>query len=340
MNNLIKKLFDSPLDIIGDVHGEIDALKTLMQALGYDDKGNHPEQRKLIFVGDLCDRGIDSIAVIRLVKEMMDLGNAQCVLGNHELNILNSLKRSGNGWFFGSPHQDDNSHISMRTKKATEEDRVFIYEFLSQLPLALESTHLRVVHACWDDHAINELRKLKHSSVKNIDSDYKSEIRKGLISTGITALAEQERKQHNLKDETVVPPMLNNLAIQKMSEQMKNPISIITSGTEAIAEYPFFANGEWRLLNRTPWWDHYNDDIPVVIGHYWRNFNDCKKGLFADIAPNHWFGKKKNVFCIDFSVGKRYLDRVKEADFSSQLATIRLPENILIFENGTYHNLS
>lgn len=58
MNKFIAKLFNGPLDIIGDVHGEIDALKNLIRVLGYDEKGNHPEQRKLIFVGDICDRGI------------------------------------------------------------------------------------------------------------------------------------------------------------------------------------------------------------------------------------------------------------------------------------------
>jgi len=41
---IIQPLFDGSLDIVGDVHGEIEALRSLMQHLGYDDDGNHPER--------------------------------------------------------------------------------------------------------------------------------------------------------------------------------------------------------------------------------------------------------------------------------------------------------
>ena len=56
------------------------ALQQLLEVLGYDLQGRHSEQRKLIFVGDLCDRGPDSIAVIRQVKTLIENGNAQCIL--------------------------------------------------------------------------------------------------------------------------------------------------------------------------------------------------------------------------------------------------------------------
>ena len=115
MKNLfIQRIYDAPIDIIGDIHGEIDALQNLIQILGYDRDGNHNENRKLIFVGDLCDRGLDSVAVIKLVKHLVDNGNAQCVLGNHELNILIHSKREGNGWFFGSPHEDDDKKFKSK----------------------------------------------------------------------------------------------------------------------------------------------------------------------------------------------------------------------------------
>ena len=97
VNSFVQTLFDAPLDIVGDIHGEIDALNRLLNVLGYDAQGYHPEQRKLIFVGDLCDRGVDSFAVIQYVKTLIEYGNAQCVLGNHELNLLIDAKR---GWCF------------------------------------------------------------------------------------------------------------------------------------------------------------------------------------------------------------------------------------------------
>ena len=53
---LVDKLFSGPIDIIGDVHGEIGALLSLLDLLGYDGQGNHAEGRRLVFLGDLGDR--------------------------------------------------------------------------------------------------------------------------------------------------------------------------------------------------------------------------------------------------------------------------------------------
>lgn len=45
--SLIQPLPPGPLDIVGDIHGEYDALCSLMGHLGYDQQGNHPEGRRL-----------------------------------------------------------------------------------------------------------------------------------------------------------------------------------------------------------------------------------------------------------------------------------------------------
>ena len=66
---LVRTLFEGDLDIVGDVHGEIGALESLLGELGYDSSGHHPDGRRLVFVGDLTDRGPDCPAVVRLVAE-------------------------------------------------------------------------------------------------------------------------------------------------------------------------------------------------------------------------------------------------------------------------------
>lgn len=86
--SLKEALFPSPLDIVGDVHGEIGALQNLLSELGYSESGEHAEGRHLVFIGNLIDRGPDSPAVLRLVKTLVDNWRANCVLGNHELNLL------------------------------------------------------------------------------------------------------------------------------------------------------------------------------------------------------------------------------------------------------------
>ena len=333
----IQTLFDGQLDIIGDIHGEIDALNALLAQLGYDVEGEHPQARKLIFVGDLCDRGPNSLAVIKKVKQLMDAGHAQCVLGNHELNLLIDAQREGNGWFYGSPHEDD--HKAFQSIAASVEDREWILEFLQSLPLALDSSRLRVVHACWNNDAIQKLRELSTDSVAAAYQYYVQKIQQMGEQHGIVneAKIEQQKYIHLLKNPEQAPPYLKALAQQDLMEQMENPIKLMTSGAEKLVDTLFYVGGKWRFIDRLAWWDEYKDQIPVVIGHYWRNFKSVeeKTGLFKQIEPLAWFGRHKNVFCVDYSVGKRYQDRQKMQPFSNQIGALRFPEMQLMLEDGT-----
>ncbi len=104
---LVQTLPPGPLDIVGDIHGEIDALKNLLANLGYDLDGSSAGNRKLVFVGDFCDRGPDSPGVIKLVEKLVSSGNAFAILGNHEVNLLTSDAKDGSGWFFDSRYASD-----------------------------------------------------------------------------------------------------------------------------------------------------------------------------------------------------------------------------------------
>lgn len=72
------------IDVIGDVHGCLDALRRLCGALGYDDDFHHLEGRTLAFVGDLIDRGPDSVGVLRVAVALHAEGRAVFALGNHD----------------------------------------------------------------------------------------------------------------------------------------------------------------------------------------------------------------------------------------------------------------
>ncbi|WP_028066365.1 polynucleotide kinase-phosphatase [Solirubrobacter soli] len=76
-----------PFDIIGDVHGCFDELVSLLASLGYVD-GVHPQGRRLVFVGDLVDRGPGVVDVLRLV---MGLDDAIVVPGNHDAKLVRKL---------------------------------------------------------------------------------------------------------------------------------------------------------------------------------------------------------------------------------------------------------
>ncbi|HEV2199983.1 MAG TPA: polynucleotide kinase-phosphatase [Bryobacteraceae bacterium] len=88
-----------PFDIVGDVHGCFDEMTELLTQLGYEvveDSGDYrvtpPEGRKVIFVGDLVDRGPKIPAVLRLAISMVEAGQALCVPGNHDMKLLRKLR--------------------------------------------------------------------------------------------------------------------------------------------------------------------------------------------------------------------------------------------------------
>ena len=89
-------------DIIGDVHGCADELIALMQRLGYRidwPEANAgasagglphvtpPAGRRIIFVGDLVDRGPRSADVLRIVLAMFRAGSTLLVPGNHDMKF-------------------------------------------------------------------------------------------------------------------------------------------------------------------------------------------------------------------------------------------------------------
>ena len=65
---------------IGDVQGCHQQLKQLIKQL--------PKKSKIICVGDLVNRGPDSLGVLRTLKSLQEAGQAECILGNHDLHLL------------------------------------------------------------------------------------------------------------------------------------------------------------------------------------------------------------------------------------------------------------
>lgn len=309
---LVRPLFDGPLDILGDVHGEIDALLALLGRLGYSSAGVHPEGRRLVFVGDLVDRGPDSPATLETVCRLVESERAQCVLGNHELNILLGRHKPDNVWFFHHDLPPGHPAAARPQVWIDERSKDAFLAFLANLPLALERPDVRVVHACWDDDAIAIARQATRADA--LHHEYQTRIEKDIRRRGLSG----------------------SLAV--LARQNDNPVKLLTSGPEAKADEPFEAMGQVRHERRVAWWRDYVGPL-CVFGHYWRILLPHEidgDRLFPNVPLNAALGHGA-AMCVDYSVGKRFMERTApgfEGVFRTHLAALRLPERVLVFDNG------
>jgi bis(5'-nucleosyl)-tetraphosphatase (symmetrical) len=117
------------LYLIGDVQGCDSALQRLLEKIDFS-----PSRDTLYLLGDLVNRGPDSVGVLR---RMVGYGaSARCLLGNHDLNLLAvaaGLRR---------PHRGDTLDELL-----VAPDRAALMDWLRLQPLALQEHGCLMVHA-------------------------------------------------------------------------------------------------------------------------------------------------------------------------------------------------
>ena len=160
-------------DIIGDVHGCLDALRRLCAALGYDSDFYHPNGRRLVFVGDLIDRGPDSVGVLRLAGHLVRRGRALLTLGNHDDALLR--------WLCGEPVDVNKGGLSQtlaqieaRADKKTLKKAAATLYGRAPLYLLLDGGTLIVAHAGIEEEMIGKTDLETRRFVLNGDAIGKS----------------------------------------------------------------------------------------------------------------------------------------------------------------------
>lgn len=291
---MIQPLVDGPVDIIGDVHGEIGPLESLLHHLGYDSAGSHPHGRRLVFVGDLTDRGPDSPAVVDLVQRLTDSGRAQCILGNHDLNILLGHRKYDNRWFYGEEFYESEQIVPQVL--ADEAIRLRVLDFFGRLPVALECDDLRVVHACWDDGMIQLARHT--DNVVALYREYRELIANSFSGRDLGEID------------------------QALAHQNGNPVKMVTSGPEARLKEPVWSSGKWRHEHRVSWWDEYYDKF-CVFGHYSIPYDEPQRGGESAFCIDYGVGKRWTERREGRSSG-----------FRLRLAALRWPERLVVFDDG------
>ena len=152
----------TPLCLIGDLHGRADLLAAMLARISAEPQG--PTAR-LIFVGDLIDRGPQSAAVLQKVWHLTRTrpGQVICLMGNHErmmLDFLSAPTSPAKRWLhaggaetlasFGVPWISGRDAASRQTALA-EALRASLppglSDWLAALPLYWQGDGLAVAHA-------------------------------------------------------------------------------------------------------------------------------------------------------------------------------------------------
>jgi hypothetical protein len=160
----------SAYDIIGDIHGYANKLEELLKKLGYVQVGRHyrpPTGRKIVFLGDLIDRGPEQKRALEIARSMVDSGDALCIMGNHEFNAIAYATDDPS-----SPGERlrPNRTVSLKSSRNREQHAEFLdqvgegsgeykewIDWFRTLPPFIDFGGFRVVHGCWDNEAVATL---------------------------------------------------------------------------------------------------------------------------------------------------------------------------------------
>lgn len=115
--------------LIGDVQGCYDELQDLLQHIAFN-----PQKDRLGFVGDLVNRGPQSLEVLRFITQ---LNNPMVVLGNHDIYALILG--------YGLCAEDAYQHTLHNVLNAP--DKIELLDWLRQQPLVYQENNTLLVHA-------------------------------------------------------------------------------------------------------------------------------------------------------------------------------------------------
>ena len=281
-------------DIIGDIHGHAGALKRLLDELGYRKSNgtfHHPEERKVVFLGDFIDRGPAIRETLQIVRSMVDGGTALAVLGDHEYNAVCYETHDGSGDYLRSHTEQSGKNTNQleATLREFAEDPTewsgWIGWFKS-LPFALELNGFRAAHAAWDESA---LQILKGKSLR--DDSF-------LPRSADPATEEFRAVETVLKGVEVPLPEgfffddKEGYQRDKIRVQWWKPgrsatyCSMVFPDCETVPDLPV----EEAALERLSGYS--SDECPVFFGHYWLPLDSNLKPV------------AENAACLDYSVAR------------------------------------
>lgn len=279
-------------DIIPDIHGQAEKLRLALKNLGWRRNGTtwkHPEpDRQIVFLGDFIDRGPENAAVIRIVRELMDAGRAQAIMGNHELNAIHFHTTDPETGAPLRPHDTDNifQHGSfLKEFPLGASHTKDVLDWMTSLPLFIETDEFRAVHAAWIHSAIDDLRRQTGAGVLSADQL----IRAGRKGDTFYDLAEAVAKgpearlphPHSFMDKG--KKVRHHVRVKWWNGDARTWRQVAMSVPD-IDQLPDAPLPDDLLTTICP-----DGDLPVFFGHYWMSG-----------APEL---QSANALCLDYSAG-------------------------------------
>lgn len=77
---------------VGDVHGRSDLLIALIEAIEQDNRESGQARTTVVLLGDLVDRGPDSVNVLALAREWQRFRDVRILQGNHEEMFVRGME--------------------------------------------------------------------------------------------------------------------------------------------------------------------------------------------------------------------------------------------------------
>ena len=270
----------------------------MLGRLGYRPRGEgfaHDGGRRVIFLGDFVDRGPQVGRVLRIVRAMVDAGDAFAVIGNHEFNAIAyhtpDADRPGE---FLRPHSRKNveQHYETASQLGGEVGRWV--DWFRTLPPTFDRDGVRAVHACWDEEAIAALDRALNRAVAGggwtdavmadaarpggplyAAADVVLKGREADLPPGVSYADKGGHERHRMRCKWYRrPTTATTFGEYSLSGQPLPCDATLTDGVVAAAR-PYPADGP-----------------PVFVGHYW--LSGDRPAVLAD-----------NVACLDYSVAKR-----------------------------------
>lgn len=283
-------------DLIGDVHGCSHTLERLLTLLGYELKNDvwqHPE-RKVIFLGDIVDRGPRILEAVRIAYNMVQDGQAAMIMGNHEHNAVTYCTPAPEG--FGDGYLRSHSVRHNRLIKETLEqfepypDEWQLYlDWFRNLPLYLEHDQFRVIHACWQKELIEALEQRTGGPYLD-DALLLESVQRDTF--GFTLMEQLTRGSHLRLPDNIKIHSGDGFTRRTFRTHFwaKDPV---TYGDVIFQPDNLPGDLEDReLSDKERKYLHYygREEKPLFIGHYW-----CE-GVPALVTPN--------IACLDYSAVK------------------------------------